>query len=139
MPVRSSTDKGDPMEDEVRKVVDRIVAAFGAERLDEYFSCFAPDATFVFHTTPERLSSPEEYRALWGRWIADDGFHVRSCRTSDTRVQMLGEVAVVTHDVDTEISTNGGNEVLHERETIVLARRGDAWIAVHEHLSPRPG
>ena len=127
------------MEDEVRKTVDRIVAAFGAERLDEYFSCFAPDATFVFYTTPERLGSPEEYRALWARWIADDGFHVRSCRTSDTRVQILADVAVVTHDVETEISTKSGDEMLHERETIVLARRDGAWLAVHEHLSPRPG
>ena len=126
------------MEDEVRKAVDRIVAAFGAERLDEYFSCFAPDATFVFHTTPERLRSPDEYRALWARWVADDAFHVRSCRTSDTRVQVLGEVAVVTHDVETEISTNAGDETLHERETIVLARRSGDWLAVHEHLSPRP-
>ena len=126
------------MEDEVRKAVDGIVAAFGAHRLDEYLSCFAPDATFVFHTNPERLASREEYRELWTRWVADDGFRVRSCRTSDTWVQLLGDVAVVTHDVETEISTHDGEETLHERETIVLARRGGRWIAVHEHLSAAP-
>jgi hypothetical protein len=25
-----------------------------------------------------------------------------------------------------------------ERETIVFERRGDRWLGVHEHLSPRP-
>ncbi len=25
-----------------------------------------------------------------------------------------------------------------ERETIVFRRDGDRWLAVHEHLSPRP-
>lgn len=129
----------DPMDDEVRETAARLVRAFGEGRLDDYFRCFAPDATFVFHTTPERLTSRDEYRALWDRWVAEDGFRVRACRTSDTRVQHLGDVAVLTHDVDTEVSTHAGDERLAERETIVFARDDDGrWVAVHEHLSPRP-
>lgn len=60
------------------------------------------------------------------------------CRTGNTSVQLWGEVAVVTHDVDTRVRTNEGEEDLTERETIVLARQTDGrWLGVHEHLSPR--
>jgi hypothetical protein len=31
-----------------------------------------------------------------------------------------------------------GDATLNERETIVFHRRDGQWIAVHEHLSPRP-
>jgi uncharacterized protein (TIGR02246 family) len=124
---------------EVRQAVAALVAAFGEGRLDDYFGCFAPDATFVFYTTPERLMSVDAYRALWARWVAEDGFRVVSCRTFDTNVQLFGDTAVVTHSVETQISTNEGADTVHERETIVMARGEDGrWLGVHEHLSPQP-
>lgn len=127
------------MDTDVTRAVTAIVEAFGDGRLDDYFGCFAPDATFVFYTTPERLMSVEEYRALWDRWVADDGFRVVSCRTSDTYVQRFGDMAVVTHSVETRISTNEGEDTMQERETIVMARGADGrWLGVHEHLSPQP-
>lgn len=127
------------MEREVRDTVERLVAAFGGGRLDDYFGCFSPDATFVFHTTPERLPSVDAYRELWDRWVTRDGFRVLACRTFDTNVKMLGHVAVVTHSVQTRLATNDGEETVHERETIVFAREADGrWLAVHEHLSPDP-
>jgi ketosteroid isomerase-like protein len=127
------------MDTEVREALAALVAAFGEGRLDDYFDCFAPDTTFVFYTTPARLMSVDEYRAMWERWVAEDGFRVVSCRTSDTNVQSFGDVAVVTHSVETRISTNEGEDTLHERETIVMARGVDGgWLGVHEHLSPQP-
>jgi uncharacterized protein (TIGR02246 family) len=124
-------------ERDVRDAADRLVAAFAAGRLDDYFGCFAPDATFVFHTTPERLESPADYRALWERWAREDGFEVLSCTSSGARVQLLGDgAAVFTHDVATRVRTTAGEEDLRERETIVFARRDGRWLAVHEHLSP---
>jgi ketosteroid isomerase-like protein len=126
-------------ERDVRDAADRLVAAFAAGRLDDYFGCFDPAATFVFHTTPERLESPAEYRALWDRWAREDGFEVLSCASSDAHVQLLGEdAAVFTHDVATRVRTTAGEEDLRERETIVFARRDGRWLAVHEHLSPAP-
>lgn len=128
----------DVREGQVREAVARLVSAFGEGRLEDYFGSFHPDCSFVFHTTEQRLGSVEEYRALWRRWVREDGFEVLGCRTSDTSVQLWGEVAVVTHDVDTRVRTNDGEEDLSERETIVLASQIDGrWLAVHEHLSPR--
>ena len=131
------TDDDSPDTLEVRETVRRIVAAFGDGRMDEYFSLFHPDCSFVFYTTPDRLGSVAEYRDLWDRWVREDHFEVLSCRTSDTRVQMWGDAAVVTHTVQTQVQAGGEEATLHERETIVLARRSTGgWIAVHEHLSP---
>lgn len=127
------------MDTDVRAAVAELVAAFGEGRLDDYFGCFAPNATFVFYTAPVRLMSVDAYRELWARWVAEDGFRVVSCRTFDTNVQSFGDLAVVTHSVETVVSTNGGEDTVHERETIVMARDQDGrWLGVHEHLSPRP-
>jgi ketosteroid isomerase-like protein len=126
------------MEQEIRDAVDAIVQAFGEGRMDDYFARFDPSATFVFYTAPTRLGSVDDYRALWDRWVREDGLRILSCRTTNTLVQQLSaDVAVVTHSVETEASTEGSRETLHERETIVLRRQPDgAWLAVHEHLSP---
>jgi uncharacterized protein (TIGR02246 family) len=126
-------------EREVLEAVGLLVRAFAEGRLEDYFDSFVPDATFVFYTASRRLMSVEEYRELWGRWVSEDGFRVLSCKTSDTLVQLFGNIAVVTHTVETNVSTTGGTQTLHERETIVLTQNEDGrWLAVHEHLSPMP-
>ncbi|HJV13584.1 MAG TPA: nuclear transport factor 2 family protein [Propionibacteriaceae bacterium] len=127
-------------EAEVRAAAERLVAAFGSGRLDDYFACFADDATFLFHNTPERLESVDAYRRLWDRWVREDDFRVTGCISSGVRVQILGDAAVFLHDVITDVTTRAGAETLHERETIIFARQGGdgRWLAVHEHLSPAP-
>jgi ketosteroid isomerase-like protein len=123
---------------EVIAAAAAIVDAFGRHDPKKYFSHFAPDATFVFYTTPKRLNTRAEYEAEWAIWEKEDGFRVRSCKSSDQRVQILGDVAVFTHSVLTELSTKQGPSTVQERESIVFHRRGGEWIAVHEHLSPQP-
>jgi hypothetical protein len=45
---------------------------------------------------------------------------------------------IFTHSVRTRVRTHQGTDELVERETIVFARAGHRWLAVHEHLSPMP-
>ncbi|RBY87297.1 DUF4440 domain-containing protein [Blastococcus sp. TBT05-19] len=126
------------VEAEVRAAAEALVQAFGRGDLEAYFGSFAEDATFLFHTTDRLLTSTEEYRREWARWVAEDGFQVVSCESTDVVVQLLGETGVFTHRVRTTVRTNDGEDVLHERETIVFARRDGRWLGVHEHLSPAP-
>ncbi len=123
---------------EVIAAAAAIVAAFGRHDPKAYFALFAPDATFVFYTTPQRLNSRAEYEAEWANWEKNDAFRVRSCRSKDPRVQVFGDVAVFSHSVRTELSTKQGDNTVLERETIVFHRRGGRWVGVHEHLSPDP-
>ncbi|MFI6880376.1 nuclear transport factor 2 family protein [Streptomyces sp. NPDC050400] len=124
----------------VLAAADALVAAFGQGRVEDYFDRFAADATFVFHTTGERLDSRAAYRELWRRWETEDGFRVLACTSSGQLVQLLGTTAVFSHDVRTTVATHAGEETVEERETIVFARAEvpGGWLAVHEHLSPRP-
>ncbi|MEW2083608.1 nuclear transport factor 2 family protein [Streptomyces sp. NPDC005283] len=128
------------MTDEVLKAADALVSAFGEGRLDDYFAAFAPDATFVFHTTAERLTSTADYRTLWNSWVDEDCFRVLACTSTGRLVQLLGETAVFSHEVKTTVSTTVGEETLRERETIVFRHQESGrWLAVHEHLSPAAG
>jgi ketosteroid isomerase-like protein len=121
----------------VRAAADSIIAAFGRQDSASYFSRFAPEASFTFYTTVRRLNSRAEYEAEWQSW-KPAGFRVRSCSSSDQRVQIFGDIAILTHSVRTEVTTREGDSTLLERESIIFQRRDGAWIAIHEHLSPLP-
>lgn len=125
-------------EEGVLAAADAIVRAFGAHETRAYFDGFAPDATFIFYTTPERLESRAAYEALWTEWETDAGFRVHGCESTNRRVQVFGETGVFLHDVDTRVEMDGATSTVLERETIVFERRDGRWLAVHEHLSPRP-
>ena len=129
----------DSQSSEVIAAADTIVAAFGRHDTKAYFAQFPPEATFVFHNARQRLNSRAEYEAEWARWEKDDGFRVRSCQSSNQKVQVFGNMAVFSHSTRTELTTKEGDSTVLERETIVFDRRGDKWVAVHEHVSPDPG
>jgi ketosteroid isomerase-like protein len=126
-----------PTEGDVLAAASAIVQAFAATDGERYFSLFAPDATFVFHTEPERLDDRAAYERLWGEWVAG-GWAVTSCVSSGARVQPFHGGAVFTHSVSTSVHTPDGSESYRERETIVFLAEADGLIAVHEHLSPQP-
>jgi hypothetical protein len=50
---------------QVLEAADRLVAAFGEGRVEDYFACFHPEATFIFYTTDRRLESTMEWRLCW--------------------------------------------------------------------------
>ena len=121
--------------DEVLAAAASLVDAFGRHDVQAYFGAFREDATFVFHTHPRPMGSRAEYEELWRTWERD-GFRVLSCASSEQQVQDLGDVAVFAHRVATCVRVGGVEDRLDERETIVFVRDGDAWLGVHEHLSP---
>lgn len=126
--------------DQVREAALRLIEAFGTHQRDQYFECFTPDATFIFYNAPDVLSSRAAYEAEWDTWERDDGFTVLECRSSDQVIRLVGEqAAIFTHAVVTRVSISGEEQATQERETIVFRRDADGrWLAVHEHLSPRP-
>lgn len=123
-------------ESTVLAAADALVAAFARHDREAYFAAFAPEATFLFYNLDRPLDGRAAYEAEWALWEARDGFRVRACRSSDRRVQLLGNVAIFTHAVETELSAGGENVTNNERETIVFSRDpAGRWLAVHEHLS----
>ncbi|WP_104190598.1 nuclear transport factor 2 family protein [Cryobacterium sp. Y82] len=126
-----------PTDEAVRAAASAIVEAFAATDGPRYFSLFAPDATFVFHTEPARIEDRAAYEAMWEEWVGD-GWSVRSCASSAPAVQTFPGGAVFTHSVNTSVSTADGPKSYQERETIVFRSESAGLIAIHEHLSPQP-
>jgi ketosteroid isomerase-like protein len=115
-----------------------LVSAYGRHDAARYFAGFAPDATFIFYTTPARLTSRAAYEQLWARWEREEAFRVLSCESEHQAVQDLGAAAIFSHDRTASVRRRGAEQTTWERETIVFAREQDRWLAVHAHLSPQP-
>jgi ketosteroid isomerase-like protein len=121
--------------EEITSAASRIVTAYSCMDHDAYFASFDPQATFIFHGTPERLTSRDDYEAQWRTWMSE-GWKVISCHSSDPSVQVYGTTAVFSHSVATTTEEQGRRKSTEERETIVFTRSGsDGILAVHEHLS----
>ena len=74
---------------------------------------------------------------MWSGWETENGFAVHGCVSSNRRVRMLrDDLALFLHDVTSTIELDGDISTVKEQETIVFAKTGDRWVAVHEHLSP---
>ena len=126
------------IEDEILAAAANIVAAFGSHDPLRYFDGFAIDASFIFYSTPERLESRAAYETLWVKWETENHFRVLGCISTNHLVQAGDGFGVFSHDVETMVEMDGLTDTLRERETIVFEKRGTRWLAVHEHLSPRP-
>lgn len=123
-------------ESTVLAAADALVGAFARHDRDAYFAAFAPEATFLFYNLDRTLDDRAAYEAEWTLWETRDGFRVLGCRSTNRKVRLVGEVAIFTHAVETDISVGGETMTNNERETIVFARDGAGrWLAVHEHLS----
>jgi ketosteroid isomerase-like protein len=134
--------QAEPGRQEVLDAAAVIVDAFAATDGERYFATFAPEATFVFHTEPERLADRAAYERIWAGWVAG-GWRVLSCTSSDPLVQTFPGGAVFSHTVDTTVDTGEGTDSYRERETIVFrvdgaGSSGSRLVAIHEHLSPMP-
>ena len=127
----------EPTREQVLEAATAIVEAFAATDGERYFATFAPEATFVFHTEPERLGDRAAYERLWAEWLAS-GWRVVSCTSSDQLVQTFPGGAVFSHAVATEVQTGDGDDAYRERETIVFRSDAAGLVAIHEHLSPMP-
>lgn len=91
----------------VLKAAADLVSAFARNDRAAYFGAFTADASFVFYTLPQPLLSRDAYQVLWDRWRRDEGFEVLSCTSSNAFVSLQGDVAVLIHDVATELRMNG--------------------------------
>ena len=126
-------------ESQVMAAAAEIVDAFRSNDDPRYFSRFADDAVFVFHTTAQRLRSRAAYEAEMASWREQAGFKVLACDSSEGQVISLGpDAAAFVHDVVTTLIMDGVESTVRERETIVFRRVSNGWLAVHEHLSPAP-
>jgi ketosteroid isomerase-like protein len=123
-------------QEQVLQAAAHLIERFAAHDFAGYFACFAPEASFIFHNEPAFMPSRAAYEAVWQRWEREDGFRVLACRSFDQRVNVIGNVGIFTHQLETRLAFESVELESSERETIIFHRQPDgAWLAVHEHLS----
>jgi ketosteroid isomerase-like protein len=123
--------------DAVPATYEQLVASFRDGRWDEKFTYFDTDATIV--DGGRFFGSLDEYRSAWDRWAAQhDVMPVpASVETTVLKLQMFGDVAVLTHAIDSREEADS-SETEREIETIVFAKQSeDRWRIVHQHIASR--
>jgi ketosteroid isomerase-like protein len=122
---------------EVLRAAASLVAAFGAHDVHRYFGSFTEDASFLFHSEDQLITSRAAYEETWRGWERE-GFRVLGCRSLEPRAQLVSDdTAVFTHRVRTRLASEKGERCEHE--TIVFRRdTTGSWLGVHEHLSVDP-
>ena len=123
--------------DAVIATYEQLVSSFREGRWDEKFTYFAPEATIV--DGGRFFGSLDEYRSAWNRWASQhDELPVpASVETTVVKLQLFGEVAVLTHAIDGREEVDA-DEIEREIETIVFAKEQDGrWRIVHQHIAPR--
>jgi ketosteroid isomerase-like protein len=123
---------------EVAEAARALVTAFSNFDRDSYFACFTEDADFIFYNSDVTFSARSEYESAWSTWV-EEGWRVRKCESLNPRIRIVDDqCAIFAHEVFTALDTSDGALDMHERETIVFAKRGSQWLAIHEHLSSYP-
>ncbi|NEM89794.1 nuclear transport factor 2 family protein [Galbitalea soli] len=121
---------------QVLTAAEAIVARLGAGDIEAYFECFASDATFAHYAHSDQVLSRSQFLLRWRESMEAEGVRMLSARSSDRRAHIHGDFSVFSHLLRREIARGEQRETLTERESIVFARRGGRWMAVHSHVSP---
>jgi len=121
--------------DEIERLMERFLIAFGNRDIATFSAYFADDATAFF---PPSAFDPPSGR-VHGRDRIAKGFEALYARTGpprnpggrivpqDLHIQRFGDAAVVTFHL--------GNDSLRGRRSFVLRRTGAEWSIVHLHAS----
>jgi uncharacterized protein (TIGR02246 family) len=118
----------------VQKVLDRFIEALNTADVKALAELFPPDATVFFPLAamPLRLENKEQITAVFAAFF--DGVRTRETgprymklAPEDTRVQFLGDVAVVSFHLK--------GEQMISRRTLVLHKVEGTWFIVHLHAS----
>jgi uncharacterized protein (TIGR02246 family) len=120
--------------EEVGSVIDRWGSTFNSNNVDALVNLYAPDAILVGTAGFTLKEGSDAIREYFAR-LAKSGDTVA---IDNRKVIMLGDdVAYVTGFYTFSSPRNGRPEKSPAGFTMVLVKRGDAWLIVHHHSSRR--
>lgn len=134
MSVAALADHHLTVERQIRDVVSAFNSAYLENRVDDYFSHYADDASVYFYGARQDLTA---YQNEW-RAMVDAGGGVEKNDISDLRVQVMpgGDAAVATYFVDYRSRAPDGQITAAKAfETEVWQQTGGEWRIVSLHYS----
>lgn len=138
MPVAALADHHQMAETELRRAVAAFNAAYAENRVDDYFSRYADDATVYFYGARQDMTA---YYEEWVEMI-DAGGGVEKNEISDLRIQVMpdGDVGIATYFVDYRARAPDGQiSAAKAFETEVWQKIEGDWKIVSLHYSEIPG
>jgi ketosteroid isomerase-like protein len=127
----------DSEEDALRTVVPKIIAFWESLDITKVEPYYAADADFAyFDLVPMKYNSWAEYRVGVQKALFEPNRSIKLRLNNDLRVHRRGSLAWATVTFGADIvSKQGAASHLDGRWTMVLEKRGNRWIVVHEHVS----
>jgi hypothetical protein len=118
----------------VQTVLEGFIDSLNTADVNSLARFFATDATMFFPlaSLPFRLEDKQQITAAFGAFFEamrkrEPGPRYMNLAPEDTRVQFLGDVAVLTFHLK-------GEEMI-SRRTLVLRKLSGTWLIVHLHAS----
>ena len=129
--------------DEVLKsLIPKIVDSWGTMDMTKIDPFYAKDADFTyFDIAPMKYDNWQEYREGAAKLLFEPNRSLTPKLNDDLRVHRRGSLAWATFTFGVDlVSKQGANSHLNGRWTMVLEKRPQGWLVVHEHVSaPLPG
>lgn len=128
---------GQQSEQALRELVPKIVASWETFDLAKIEPYYAKDADLTyFDLAPLKYNNWADYRATVPKVLFEPNTSLKLKVNDDLRVHSRGSLAWATFTFGADMTTKqGATSHLDGRWTMVLEKRGQGWIVVHEHVS----
>ena len=128
---------GQQSEQALRTLVPRIVASwetFDLAKIEPYYAT-DPDLTY-FDLAPLKYNNWADYRATVPKVLFEPNSSLKLKVNDDLRVHSRGALAWAAFTFGADITNKqGATAHLDGRWTMILEKRANGWIVVHEHVS----
>lgn len=127
----------DKEDEALRALVPKIVASWATMDITKVEPYYAKDADFTyFDIAPMKYDNWQEYRQGVTKALFEPNRSLAPKVNDDLRVHHRGSLAWATFTFGMDIvNKTGATSHLNGRWTMVLEKRSQAWIVVHEHVS----
>ena len=128
---------GQQSEQALHELVPKIVASWETFDLAKIEPYYAKDADLTyFDLAPLKYNNWADYRATVPKVLFEPNTSLKLKVNDDLRVHSRGSLAWATFTFGADMTTKqGAASHLDGRWTMVLEKRGQGWIVVHEHVS----
>ncbi|HMF45138.1 MAG TPA: DUF4440 domain-containing protein [Candidatus Udaeobacter sp.] len=126
------------IESEVWHEVEELNKAFARNDVAKYFSYIDPNITVITPSNPYRVEGIEDDREEFEYGLKNGSGRVGYFQEMQPKIQLFGDVAVVTYYSRGSYGPQGQEKVHYLKETDVLHKMNGKWKVVHIHVSATP-
>ena len=123
---------------EVWRAVEALNQAFAANDAQRYFDLIDEEITVLIPSSPYRIDGIVDDREEFEFGLREGYSQVGYFQELQPKIQVFGEVAVVTYYSRGSYGPEGKARTLYLKETDVLVKKDGLWKFIHIHVSATP-